>query len=40
LCPRGGGARPPGFFVGTIGAAFYLIGLPARAAAPRRVVAA
>jgi zinc/manganese transport system permease protein len=30
---------PLGFFVGTIGAAFYLIGLAARAVAPRRVVA-
>jgi zinc/manganese transport system permease protein len=30
---------PLGFFVGIIGAAFYLIGLVARAAAPRRAVA-
>jgi zinc/manganese transport system permease protein len=30
---------PLGFFVGTIGAAFYLIGLAARAAAPRRAQA-
>jgi zinc/manganese transport system permease protein len=30
---------PLGFFVGTIGAAFYLIGLAARAVAPRRAVA-
>jgi zinc/manganese transport system permease protein len=29
---------PLGFFVGTIGAAFYLIGLAARAVAPRRAV--
>ena len=31
---------PLGFFVGTIGAAFYLIGQAARAVAPRRAVAA
>jgi zinc/manganese transport system permease protein len=31
---------PLGFFVGTIGAAFYLIGLAARAAAPRRLTSA
>jgi zinc/manganese transport system permease protein len=30
---------PLGFFVGTIGAAFYLIGLAARAVAPRRAAA-
>jgi zinc/manganese transport system permease protein len=30
---------PLGFFVGTIGAAFYLIGLAARAAGPRRATA-
>ena len=30
---------PLGFFVGTIGAAFYLIGLAARAVSPRRAVA-
>jgi zinc/manganese transport system permease protein len=30
---------PLGFFVGTIGAAFYLVGQAARAAAPRRAVA-
>jgi len=30
---------PPGFFVGTIGAAFYLVGQAARAVAPRRAVA-
>jgi zinc/manganese transport system permease protein len=30
---------PLGFFVGTIGAGFYLIGLAARAAGPRRATA-
>jgi len=30
---------PLGFFVGTIGAAFYLIGQAARAVAPHRAVA-
>jgi zinc/manganese transport system permease protein len=30
---------PLGFFVGTIGASFYLVGLAARAVTPRRAVA-